>query len=273
MSADAFRRIDDGAAPAAWNMAVDEALLEACAAGEPGFPCLRLYAWDPPALSLGHHQDAQRVADLDALRELGIDLVRRLTGGRAVLHAREITYTVVASSRGGPLAGPVMDAYRRISEALAVGLRRLGIDAALSRGDAPARRASPEPCFARLGRCEIEAGRRKLVGSVQLQRGGCLLQHGSIPLSLDREILARVTRSRAPVAAWGLEEALGRAVGRPEAEEALAAGFAQQFGLPLRRGGLTPAERDRARRLERERYGAAAWNLTVPGARPPLGAG
>ena len=99
-------------------MAVDDALLGSCAAGATGFPFLRFYRWDPPALSLGYHQDAAQAADDSALQDLGLELVRRPTGGRAVLHEDELTYSVVAPCREGSLSGPVMQTYRRISEAL-----------------------------------------------------------------------------------------------------------------------------------------------------------
>jgi lipoate-protein ligase A len=252
-------------------MAVDEALLDACARGEPGFPCLRFYRWDPPAISLGHHQDAYRAVDLEALSAHGIDLVRRVTGGRAVLHSSELTYSVVGHGRNGTLAGPVMDVYRRISEAIAIGLQRLGLPARLSAGERPPARTSPEPCFARLGRGEIEVAGRKVAGSVQLQRGGCLLQHGSLPLRLDPERLSLLTGGTMRVPAWGIEDALGRPLLVGELEGALVAGFASRFQVALVEGRLTAWEESRAGELDRNRYGVAAWNRRVPARREPLG--
>jgi lipoate-protein ligase A len=252
-------------------MAVDEAMLDACARGEPGFPCLRFYTWEPPAISLGHHQDAARVVDDASLALHGIELVRRLTGGRAVLHASELTYSVVGDGRNGTLAGAVMDVYRRISEAIAIGLQRLGLPASLSTGDRAPGRTSPEPCFARLGRGEIEVLGRKVVGSVQLQRGGCLLQHGSLPLRIDPERLSQATRGSARVAAWGIEEALGRSLSPGELERALVAGFETRFQVRVVRGGRSEWEETRAAELLRDRYGVREWNLSVPSRREPLG--
>jgi len=252
-------------------MAVDEAMLDACARGEPGFPCLRLYAWDPPAVSLGHHQEAGCAVDGAALARQGIDLVRRLTGGRAVLHAAELTYSVVGDGRSGVLAGAVMDVYRRISEAIASGLQRLGLPAVLSTGERPPARTSPEPCFARLGRGEIAVLGRKVAGSVQLQRGGCLLQHGSLPLRLDPERLSQATRGSARVAAWGIEAALGRPLLPGELERALVAGFEARFEVPVVRGARSAWEEARAAELMRDRYAMPDWNLRVPPRREPLG--
>jgi lipoate-protein ligase A len=249
-------------------MAVDDALLEACASGEAGFPCLRFYQWDPPCLSLGVHQDPARAVDEEALREMGIDLVRRPTGGRAVLHDVELTYAVVGPCRSGDLAGPVMTSYRRISEALVRGLTALGLEADLSAGDPPAGRASVEPCFARRSRCEIESRGEKLVGSVQLQRRGCLLQHGSIPLRLIPERLARATGGVAPVRAAGLEELLGRRVSPGELTGALADGFRDRFEAELTPGELSHGEECRVLDLEERRYRTAGWTRYPPRRRP-----
>ena len=259
-----LRRIDHEPAPGAWNMAVDEALLEACMAGAPGFPCVRFYTWNPPALSLGFHQEARGAADLRALQDLGVDLVRRPTGGRAVLHERELTYAVIASSRRGPLAGPVMTTYRRISEALVQGLRRLQVPAELAAGDPRAGKRATEPCFSLLSASEISAAGAKLAGSVQLQRGGCLLQHGSIPLSLDRQRVEHATGGRLAGPARGVEQILGRAVEFRELADALAAGFAGQLGMRVRPGELDSSEEAAAERLVVQRYGRPEWSLIRP---------
>ena len=164
-----------------------------------------------------------------------------------------------------------MDVYRRISEAIAIGLQRLDLPATLSAGERAPGRSSPEPCFARLGRGEIEVQGRKVAGSVQLQRGGCLLQHGSLPLRLDTEGLARATRGSARVAAWGIEEALGRPLAPGELQRALVAGFEIRFQIPVVRGTRSAWEEARAAELQRDRYGVPDWNLIVPARREPLG--
>ena len=246
-------------------MAVDDALLVACAAGAPGFPCVRFYAWSPATLSLGYHQDPDTAADPAALRVMGLDLVRRPTGGRAVLHDAELTYSVVAGCRQGPLAGPVMTSYRRISEALAAGLRRLGIAASLSSGEAPGPGGSLEPCFIRRWRCEVEADGTKLVGSVQLQRAGALLQQGSIPLRMDGSRLTRATGGAQVPALRGLEDAAGRPLQREELLSCFTAAFEESFQIVLRPGVLGGEEERRAQTLEHERYGDPHWTRDTGG--------
>lgn len=163
-------------------MRFDEALAEALQR-EVGPPTLRLYRWQPWAVSLGHHQD---IADIDASRcsQLGIDIVRRPTGGRAILHAEELTYSVVM------VAGrrSILQVYNEVSNALVKGLTLYGVDVALQRSqpnfNEQYRRASSVPCFSSSARYEIEWRGRKLVGSAQRRYSGeerdIVLQHGSI---------------------------------------------------------------------------------------------
>jgi lipoate-protein ligase A/biotin synthase-related radical SAM superfamily protein len=268
----------------AWNMAVDEALLlEHAAGGTP--PTLRLYRWDPPAVSLGYFQDPATEVDQAACRSLGIAVVRRPTGGRAVLHDREVTYSVVVGGRRLP--GSVVETYRRLAEGLVLGLRALGARAVLApekaaREKATPERATPEGSGPALGACfevpssyEIIVGGRKVVGSAQVRRKGVILQHGSIPLVLDADRLARVlgfppaAAARIRAKATGLKDVLGE--GAPSYEEvcrAVAEGLASALGIVFEPGRLKPEETALAERLVREKYGLEAWNLKRPESRP-----
>lgn len=256
--------------PAAWNMAVDEAVLEAHARGLVP-PTLRFYRWSPAAVSLGYFQDAEREVDRAALSRLGLDLVRRVTGGRAVLHDREVTYAVVVSQ--GLLPGSVVETYRRLAEGLVEGLRRLGVPADL----APERAGSGGPgdpygaCFEVPSSYEIVCGGRKVVGSAQVRRKGVILQHGSIPLVLDERLLAEAlglgpgAAERIAARATGLAETLGGQV--PEFEEvcrAVADGLGHALGVDFEPGGLLTEETAAAERLVAEKYGRAEWNLARP---------
>ena len=255
------------------NMAMDEAILESVAAGAEQ-PTLRLYAWDPACLSIGY---AQLLAEADEgrLAERGWSLVRRPTGGRAILHTDELTYAIIAPSTDPHVEGGVLASYRRLSEGLLLGLRRLGLEPRV-RDAAPLpleERADPV-CFEVPSAYEITAGGRKLIGSAQLRRQGGVLQHGSLPLSGDigRICLglrfpdeaarqSRVERLRSKAST--VEELLGRTVAWEEAAGALRDGFAESLGLKFDEGELSRVEADRTDQLVRERYAHPEWTGRV----------
>jgi lipoate-protein ligase A len=171
-----WRLIDDldSGIDAAGQMAADGALLEGVAAGDA--PALRLYRWSPPALSLGRFQPDDHV-DGAACARLGVDVVRRPTGGRGLLHGGDLTYAVVMPRPAGP-AGKVAAVYERLAAGLIAGLAALGVDAAVARNEGP---AGPV-CFASQQGADLRVGTRKLCGSAQVRLGGAVLQHGSILL-------------------------------------------------------------------------------------------
>lgn len=178
-----WRLIVTPPAPAAWNMACDEVLFQ-LVPNAPSPVILRFYEWKPYAVSVGRSQSPENEIDLDALRRDGYDCVRRITGGRAVFHAEELTYSVVCA-REHPLAtGGIHATYERTSEALACGLRLAGIRAELARVTQHPSPGSPgrsaPPCFGSVARSEIVVDGRKLVGSAQYRSSMAVLQHGSI---------------------------------------------------------------------------------------------
>jgi lipoate-protein ligase A len=196
-------------ADGATNMAVDEAILRAVAAGHVP-PTLRFYAWEPPCLSLGRGQRAADV-DLDALREAGYGLVRRPTGGKAILHIDELTYSVVAPETEPRVAGGVVSSYRRLSAGLMRGLEQLGVLGVAAEGRDAGQRAVPSPvrrggvghrrragpvCFEVPSDYEITAQERKLIGSAQMRAGGVVLQHGAVPLYGDISRICALLVSR-----------------------------------------------------------------------------
>jgi lipoyl(octanoyl) transferase len=165
--------LDEGR-DAAGQMAADLACLDDVAAG--GAPRLRLYTWSPPALSLGRFQPDTDV-DVDACRTRGVEIVRRPTGGRALLHGADLTYAVAMAKPAGA-AGHVDALYRTIAAGLIAGLGRLGVEAEIG-GD---HGADGPACFAAAQGADLRVGERKLCGSAQVQRGTAVLQHGSILL-------------------------------------------------------------------------------------------
>jgi len=230
--------IRDGAGTGAHNMAVDTARSVALDRGEIP-PTLRLYGWDPPALSIGYHQ-AEEDFDAEKLRAAGIDLVRRPTGGRAILHWHELTYSVVL-----PLsAGSPRDLYMKIHEALLGGIRGLGITAGLGGSDEGLRASYTSPgglaCFSSSVRSEIQADGKKLAGSAQRKIGSAILQHGSFLLGPQHRRLAEFIlggTNRGDLADFiskttEAETILGRPVSFAEAAASVEESFVARFSKP-----------------------------------------
>jgi lipoyl(octanoyl) transferase len=211
------------------NMAIDRALLERAAAGD---SWLRLYAWSPSCLSFGRHEPAARRYDRARIEQLGLDVVRRPTGGRAVWHAGELTYALAAPADA---LGTLREAYREIHRVIRDALRRLGAPAEL----APARaavRPDAGACFAAPAGGEVMVRNHKVAGSAQLRENGALLQHGSILLADDQAMVGRVTRGEAPAdRSAPLARLLGRTVGWAEAAEAVTRAGAERWGAPRER--------------------------------------
>jgi len=270
-----WRLIDSGPASGAWNLALDEAIFlavrERCTP-----PTLRFYAWEAPTLSLGYAQERNRDLDLAACAERGIAVVRRPTGGRAVLHDREVTYAVAAPAGTAPFGAGLDTAYRAVAAGLLAGLRLLGLEASLAPREPGEARPSRHPgCFAAASRHEIVAGGRKIVGSAQRRSGGAFLQHGSILLESHGELLDRLLRRREEPAAAGtmagLAELLRPCPTHAQIVAALAAGCVAAWGVRLIPGEPTAEETAAARELVRGRYAAEGWNGAAQGRGVDLG--
>lgn len=219
-----WRLLDSGAADGATNMAVDHALLDRAAASDEAV--LRIYGWSRPTLSLGMHERARISAA--ALAARGVDVVRRPTGGRALLHHREVTYSVTAPATGTSLR----DSYHAINALLLDALRRLGVRAEEAAPRVRTARPDGAACFAEPNDGELVVHGRKLVGSAQRRDEHALLQHGSILLADDQPLIAtlRGTPDEVPLAAATLEGALGRAVSYSEVRDALVAALGTAAG-------------------------------------------
>jgi lipoate-protein ligase A len=233
-------------------------------------PTLRLYAWEPGCLSLGY---AQPYADIDLirLRKRGWDAVRRPTGGRAILHTDELTYSIVAPIGEPLVAGTLLESYSRIGRALLLAVQSLGL-AAEMKAQAGERHDSTNPvCFEVPSAHEITINGKKLIGSAQARRKDGVLQHGSLPLTGDLSRITQTLRfsnederraaaSRLLARATTVESALGRSVGWDEAAEALPRGFEQAFGLAFERRPLSSFEQRRADALAAQKYGHPSWS-------------
>jgi lipoate-protein ligase A len=273
-----WRFIRSGRHPGAYNMALDEALWQQFGdqleAGQTPAPVLRLYGWEPAALSLGYAQRAEREVDFEACQRLGVDWVRRPTGGRAILHDfGELTYSLVAACDDPNISGGVLESYRKISGALVKGLQNLGVAAELAgkerRG---ADGAVTAACFDAPSAYEVTWQGRKIIGSAQARRKDVLLQQGTILLTVDLEKLftvlkppARASRTEAiaQVASrlTSIEEARSDVVSFSEAEEAFAAAFAEHFEVNLTPTLPGPGETILAQQLTITKYANLAWNM------------
>jgi len=183
-----WRFLDTQAHPGAWNMAVDEAILKTHERGLT-LPTLRVFQWSPPALSLGRLQETQDI-DFEKCRELGIDVVRRPTGAGAVLHKEELTYSVVVSEKDGfPVS--LRESFQLINRGLAAACKILGIEIAFI--TAP-RRNKSALCFLSSGLTDLTFEGKKLIGSVWMREGHTILQHGSLVILQEPELLFSIFR-------------------------------------------------------------------------------
>lgn len=247
-------------------MAIDEAILTAVIEGASP-PTLRFYAWAPPCLSLGRNQP-QADVDLTACHVAGVDVVRRPTGGRAILHTDELTYSATLLESDPRADGGILESYRRLSEGLLAGLDILGAQASQAADSKPATDPGAV-CFEVPSAYEIVAGGRKLIGSAQWRSRGGILQHGSLPLRGDLarivDYLAlsddqrQVKRPRIRARATTLALARGRNLSFAQVAGALVEGFAQALNLRLAPGELSAHERALAAEYRRNRYAAPDW--------------
>ncbi|MDO9026981.1 MAG: lipoate--protein ligase family protein [bacterium] len=239
-----WRFINTGRADGAYNMALDLALAESVRNKSSG-PVLRFYDWEQPTISLGYNQDAEQL-DLEACRQAGVKVVRRPTGGRAVFHFNEFTYSVIALQDDPILGGPVLDTYRIIAQALVAGLSRLGIESELQRSQSAGASVKDSPlCFAAAGRYEITVSGKKILGSAQRRIQGVILQQGSLLLAQNQN-MAPFYRQGAEANATTAEELLGRKVGFEQAAGSMLQGFQAAWAAEFVRDSATAAEQGEA---------------------------
>jgi lipoate-protein ligase A len=253
--------------PGKMNMALDAAILEAAERGIV-LPTLRLYDWAPPCLSLGYSQPFSDI-DLSRLNSRGWDVVRRPTGGRAILHTDELTYAVIGPKTDPRLQGGLMDSYRWISKALYQALNTLGLPVEVHTGKNPIAHQQPV-CFENPSNFEITVNGRKIIGSAQARKKEAILQHGSLPLKGD---LTRITEvltysaddERSLAGEILLEKAvtvasvLGQDISWKSAALAFREAFAKILNLDLVEGIITPGEVEIARKLADKQFGASEW--------------
>jgi lipoate-protein ligase A len=270
-----WRFIFTGANDAFFNMALDEVILQSCQNGE-SLPTLRLYQWRPPGVSIGYFQSLEKTVDLNKCKESNIDVVRRITGGRAVLHENEITYSLCASTHQYPELGEnINETYRKISFALLESLKILKV---FGEWVKPKREKIPitensdlsKPCFMSNSRYEITVEGKKLIGSAQRRFQNCFIQHGSIPLGkgkvslpdlLSEENNKEKMNEELEGKSTNLEKILKRKVGYEEVISALREGFCDFFEVEMVEKDLTSEEIETAPALREGKYLTDEWNF------------
>jgi lipoate-protein ligase A len=258
------------------NMAIDEAMLIAHSEGLVP-PTIRFYGWNPATLSLGYFQRSLSEVNVSKVKEKGLGLVRRQTGGRAVLHDQELTYSVVVSEKAQGIPSTVTDSYRVLNQGLLYGFIRLGLDAQMVSLASEEEKRKYETlgsaaCFDSPSWYELVVEGKKVAGSAQTRQRGVVLQHGAILLDIDVDLLFEVlcfpsdrVKERLKQGfshkAVAINDLRRQKATVTEAQDAFYHGFSEGLGIELVQGELTPCEWEKAQELVRTKYSIDGWNF------------
>lgn len=263
-------------------MAVDEAIMIAHKNGLVP-PTIRFYQWSPPAVSLGYFQDLKKEINVKVCQDIGIDIVRRPTGGKAVLHDQELTYSFIIKENDPLVNDSILETYKKISGGIIRGLSYLGIKAelVLLRGKLENNLLGRSDkarihhldfksiCFSIPSQYEVQVEGKKIVGSAQVRKGGVVLQHGSLLIKLEKDKLFSVfnfpsvqirEKLKSKFKATSLEEILKRKIDFSELSNILPRGFEEEFGVRLVESKLTEPEEKIFKDLLENKYLTYEWN-------------
>lgn len=263
-----WRFLNTGTADAYTNMAVDEAILLSFSKGEVP-PTIRFYRWDPPAVTIGYFQRINEELDTNECSRSGVQFVRRLTGGRAVYHHQELTYSLITRENDPLVPGGILSSYLAISKGLLAGLNNLGLKGTIVDKEVDRSRGTAA-CFDAPSWYEITVEGKKVIGSAQTRKMGCLLQHGSIPKVLEPGEICRLLKFTSPKIkeyafnrlsqkAAGLQDLTTVKLSLEQLEDAFLKGFIQGLGLNIEEGKLTPSELAMANYLYETKYSQGEW--------------
>lgn len=276
MTKEVWRFIDSGKASPAFNMALDEALLDWHSEGKIP-PVVRFYGWAPAALSIGYFQKVEKEINLEAVKRHNLGFVRRPTGGRGVLHEHELTYSVIVSENYPNMPKTVTEAYRVISEGLLKGFQHVGLEAYFAvPHTAEEKEALKSPrsavCFDAPSWYELVVEGRKVAGSAQTRQKGVILQHGSILLDLDEDKLFSLfnypnerVKERMKKAfkdkAVAINDVSSKRISLEEAKAAFYQGFSEGLQVELEPYTLTEEELQYVYKMAKEKYENDEWNF------------
>ncbi|AHM56149.1 lipoate protein ligase [Peptoclostridium acidaminophilum DSM 3953] len=267
-----WRFINTGYSSGAMNMAIDEAILTYHSKGLVP-PTLRFYKWNPATVSLGYFQKSGKEVDFEQCKKAGIGVVRRLSGGRAVLHDDELTYSIIVDESCPMIPKTVTESYKLLSQGLLLGFSNLGIEAQLSpvvkmrSGD-----YTSSACFDAPSTYELTVDGKKIVGSSQVRQQGVLLQHGSIlndldteklfcTIKMDNERLKDRIKSSFTEKATSIRHITGTTLADETLFNAFYEGFTDALGLEIETAELTPEELELAKVLAETKYSRDEWTF------------
>ncbi len=282
MSTLKWRCLDTGFLTGYENMAIDEAIFLSCQEKKSP-PTIRIYGWNPPAVSLGYFQKAENAVDLEACRRRGVDVVRRLSGGRAVLHHKELTYSVICREGIPPLGSSVLETYKTISECLISTLKGLGLDvhwvASRQKQTDLQEKNKTASCFSSPSWYEITVEGKKICGSAQKRGDGVLLQHGSLLIDYEPELLAEALNSRKSYGEFlseirssttAVNRHLSKKIDFNQLKKLVLKSFEDQLKITLIPGELSEYETQQKDYLLKGKYSTDSWNLHRQKKDPPL---
>ncbi len=264
-----WRFIDTGSGCAGENMAIDEAILESCTRGGAP-PCLRFYTWRAPAITIGYLQDLVKAVRVEECIASEIEVVRRITGGRAVVHHKDLSFSLVFPAKGKVVPRGIGPSYRKIAKGFINGLGFLGLDAHLANGRlyqdiSSQERRDISACFLTRISSEVLVGGRKLVGAAQRHMDGWVLQQGSLMVDVDRRLWAELLNYPSGLDLTGVMdklksgmtsicEASGKDMAMAFIKKALLEGLSMALDIRFEHQGLFPEEREETIRLEGGKY-------------------
>ncbi|WP_163970916.1 lipoate--protein ligase family protein [Oceanobacillus halotolerans] len=262
--------LDSGHHDAAINMALDESLLNWQSEGKIP-PTLHFYGWSRPTLSVGQFQKVHKSINFDAIEDYNCQFVRRLTGGSAVLHDNELTYSIVISEEHPAIPASIQEAYYILSKGLAKGFKNLGIEVDYAVPDKRSSKERSAVCFEKAAFYEMIVNGKKLSGNAQTRKKGVLLQHGSIPMSLDTNMLydlfqfpsekiKQKKRNAFQDKAVTINQVTNKTHTFEMLKEAFTDGFKTGLNISLKPFKLTEEQWDEVHHLAKTKYSSAEWN-------------
>lgn len=258
-----WRLVDTGKGDPYMNMAIDEAIAVSSRT-ETSSPTIRFYQWERPALTIGYFQPLKDEISIDLYRKEKVPIIRRITGGRSLLHQHELTYSIVSPTNNPIFPNNIRGAYLVIAKGLSAGLKILGIDSEIfqlrTHGDCSKKDRSFF-CFSSPSMHEITVAGKKIIGSAQRRWSDIFLQQGSIIIERNTGLFMLGDRGIDVEYSTSIAEASGKKVAPLELKNALFCAFREELGIEFKEDNLTDLEKRLSEKLYLEKYTRDEWNM------------